>query len=42
MSETEFWKSNLREIMSLIRVHNDLHKNKKDKNKPTNFIDEVF
>jgi len=42
MTEEEFWKSTFREIMAMIRVHNELNKGKKDNGVPTGFIDEVF
>lgn len=42
MGENEFWRSTLREIMALIRVHNEVNDPKRKKKKPMKFIDQVL
>jgi len=42
MGKEEFWKSTLREIMALVRVHNEVNDPKRKKKKPMVFIDQVF
>jgi len=42
MGEDEFWRSTLREIMALIRVHNEVNDPKRKKKRPMAFIDQVL